>query len=84
MTMKKVAITNQKGGVGKSTISAHLAFYLEELGHRVLVIDLDPQENCSKTLMMTGTTHDTGVVASSLFKDGPLPTLKAAEAGIYV
>lgn len=38
-----VAIQNFKGGVGKSTITAHLAQYLGLQGYRVLVIDSDPQ-----------------------------------------
>ncbi len=38
-----VAIQNFKGGVGKSTVSAHLAQYLGLAGYRVLVVDCDPQ-----------------------------------------
>ncbi len=38
-----IAITNQKGGVGKTTITAHLAVGLTRRDHRVLAVDLDPQ-----------------------------------------
>ena len=39
--MKTLTVGNQKGGVGKSTLSVHLAFRAAELGHRVLLIDID-------------------------------------------
>lgn len=41
--MQPIAITNQKGGVGKTTIAAHLAVGLHRRGHEVLAVDLDPQ-----------------------------------------
>ena len=56
-----VSIFNNKGGVGKSTISWNLADALGRRGHRVLLIDFDPQ--CNLSIAMLGEEYFLGTLA---------------------
>ena len=48
--MRTVALCNQKGGVGKSTTTFHLARAAANAGVRTLIIDMDPQGNITQSL----------------------------------
>lgn len=45
--MRTIAVVNQKGGCGKTTVSINLASALAELDKKVLLVDMDPQSHCA-------------------------------------
>ena len=82
---KIFAISNQKGGVGKTTTTINLATGLVEAGARVLLVDLDPQGNASTGLGVTPeqrrlTTYDV------LLDDAPLSEaiLETTIPGLFI
>ncbi|MCW1971143.1 MAG: AAA family ATPase [Anaerolineae bacterium] len=68
------AITNQKGGVGKTTTAVNLSAYLAAAGKRVLLLDMDPQANASSSL---GINRDKVEVSSYDVILGDTPAVKA-------
>jgi chromosome partitioning protein len=53
-TTHTIAVYNHKGGVGKTTVSLNLSVCLAAAGHRVLLVDIDPQQSSTTVLSRTG------------------------------
>lgn len=65
--MKVLCVANQKGGVGKSTLTVHLAYAALEAGKKVLVVDMDVQASTSLTFEAEE-KNGFALVASELYK----------------
>jgi chromosome partitioning protein len=69
-----ISLFNQAGGTGKTTLAMNLGYLLAQAGHRVLLVDMDPQS--SLTVFMGLQPHELeGTIAQSILDRAPLPIL---------
>ena len=78
--MKTLVVGNQKGGVGKTAVAVHIAFFLAEKGYSVAFVDADTQGNSSSSL---GNAVFSELTAFDLFRSKPIKA-KPQKGGIVV
>ena len=61
---KVIAVTNYKGGVGKSTVTINLGYELENLGFKVLMIDFDGQKNITTYSGMKSHSQENNIITA--------------------
>ncbi|WP_322111993.1 ParA family protein [Aerosakkonema funiforme] len=76
MTTKKlsrvIALFNQSGGVGKTSLAMNIAYHIQERKHRVLLVDMDPQGSLT-TFMGLDPTELKQTIYESILQGKPLP-----------
>ena len=94
----RITVLNQKGGVGKSTISVNLSYGLAQMGKRVLVLDVDPQahssiiycaeepikENTVKELFLDRRFDITDAIRPAVVNGEPVPHLSIVPSNIHL
>lgn len=83
MTARIIALCNQKGGVGKSTTTFHLARAAVLRGQRVLVVDNDPQGNLTSVAAAEPVDDDQAGLADALSSRAPETIRDVIVAGVW-
>ncbi|MFE1783264.1 ParA family protein [Streptomyces sp. NPDC059506] len=73
--MTSIALFNNKGGVGKTTLTYHLAHMFRRLGLRVLAVDLDPQANLTAMCLDETEIENLWDKPSELLEQGAVPRM---------